>query len=122
MDRALAWVLLLYPRPMRRRYGLEIAQLTHDLIRLEGRSPVRLFLSLALGGLGARIAWFARARLATAAAVTTTVACMALVNLGGASAKPAHPSAHHAKTRRHLATTQVRSPLRHGGFVWGVPR
>ena len=46
MDRALAWVLLLYPRQMRRRYGLEIAELTRDLIRLEDRSPARLQLQL----------------------------------------------------------------------------
>ena len=51
MDRALAWVLLLYPRQMRRRYGPEIAELTRDLIRLEDRSSVRLLVSLAVHGL-----------------------------------------------------------------------
>ena len=87
MDRALGWVLLLYPRPMRRRYGTEIVELTRDLIRLERRSPVRLLLSLAAHGLGCRVAWFAKTRVATAVAVTTSVACVALVNMGAASAK-----------------------------------
>jgi hypothetical protein len=97
VDRALAWVLLLYPRQMRRRYGLEIAELTRDLIRLEDRSPVRLLVSLAVHGLGCRVAWFARTRVVTAVAVTTSVACVALVNMGAASAKQGDPTPHQAK-------------------------
>ena len=97
MDRMLAWVLLLYPRRMRRRYGPEIAELTLDLIRLERRSPIRLLSSLAVHGLGCRLAWFARTRVATAIAVTTSVACVALVNMGAASAK--QPASHQTRTR-----------------------
>ena len=103
MDRALAWVLLLYPRHMRRRYGQEIAELTRDLIRLERRSRVRLLASLAVHGLGCRMARFARTRVATAVAVTTSVACVAFVNMGAASAKPPTP---------HQATVQVRTVAR----------
>jgi hypothetical protein len=103
VDRALAWVLLLYPRQMRRRYGPEIAELTRDLIRLEDRSSVRLLVSLAVHGLGCRMAWFARARVVTAVAVTTSVACVALVNMGAASAKQGDPTPRQAKTGLHAA-------------------
>ncbi|HLJ02077.1 MAG TPA: hypothetical protein VKT31_01475 [Solirubrobacteraceae bacterium] len=126
MDRVLAWLLRLYPRQMRRRYGHEIATLTLDLIRLEGRSPVRLSVSLALDGLGCRIAWLARTRVATATAVTTTVACVALVNMGGASAKqagPGHrPATAHVRSVRHApaagraAHSRNRKTLRLEGF------
>jgi hypothetical protein len=99
VDRALAWVLLLYPRRMRRRYGAEIAELTEDLIRLERRSPVRLLCSLAVHGIGCRLAWFARTRVATAIAVSTSVACVALVNMGAASAK--QPASHQTRSQLH---------------------
>lgn len=123
MDRALAWVLLLYPRQMRRRYGLEIAELTRDLIRLEDRSSVRLLASLAVHGLGCRMAWFARTRVVTAVAVTTSVACVALVNMGAASAKQGDPTPHQAKAGLHAAeqrprTVRVeRSRASHRSFV-----
>ena len=103
MDRALAWVLLLYPRQMRRRYGLEIAELTRDLIRLEHPSPVCLLVSLAVHGLGYRMAWFARTRVVTTVAVTTSVACVALVNMGAASAKQGDPTPRQAKAGLHAA-------------------
>jgi hypothetical protein len=105
VDRALAWALLLYPRQMRRRYGLEIAELTRDLIRLEDRSSVRLLVSLAVHGLGCRMAGFARTRVVTAVAVTTSVACVALVNMGAASAKQGDPTPRQAKAQVH-ATEQ----------------
>jgi hypothetical protein len=101
VDRVLGWVLLLYPRQMRRRYGQEIAELTQDLIRLERRSPALLLSSLAAHGLGCRLAWFARTRVATAIAVATSVACVALVNMGAASAK--QPAPQRTSTRRHSA-------------------
>jgi hypothetical protein len=113
VDRVLAWVLLLYPRQMRRRYGLEIAELTLDLIRVDGRSPVRLLFSLAVHGLGCRMAWFARTRVATALAVTTSVACVALVNLGAASAK--QPASHQTKA-------QLNSAAAHGARSSTHPR
>jgi hypothetical protein len=91
MERLLAWVLLLYPRRMRRRYGPEIHELTLDLIRLEGRSPIPLFVSVAVHGLRCRVTWVARARAATAIAVTASVVCVALVNMGAASAKQPGP-------------------------------
>lgn len=111
MDRALAWVLLLYPRQMRRRYGPEIAEVTMDLIRLERRSPARLLSSLAVHGLGCRLTWFARTRLATAVAVATSVACVALVNMGAASAK--QPASHGTRTQLHApAPRRSNAPAR----------
>jgi hypothetical protein len=101
VDRVLAWVLLLYPRRIRRRYGHEITQLTLELIRFERRSPVRLFGSLAVHGLGCRMAWVARTRVATAVAVATSFACVALVNMGAASAKQPDPAPHPAKAPLH---------------------
>jgi hypothetical protein len=50
---------------MRRRYGLEIAQLTRDLIRLEGCSPVRLIASLVVR------AWSGKGSAAPGAAART---------------------------------------------------
>ena len=101
MDRVLAWVLLLYPRHVRRRYGPEIAELTLDLIRLERRSPVRLLGSLAVHGLGCRMAWFVRTRVVTGLAVATSFACMALVDMGAASAKQPDPAPRSAKAQLH---------------------
>ena len=113
MDRALAWVLLLYPRQMRRRYGLEIAELTRDLIRLKERSSARLLVSLAFHGLGCRMACFARTRVVTAVAVTTSVACVALVNMGAASAKQGDPTPHQSRAQLHAPANGIisgRSP------------
>jgi hypothetical protein len=111
VDRVLAWVLLLYPRQMRRRYGPEIAEVTLDLIRLERRSPARLLCSLAVHGLGCRLAWFARTRVATAVAVATSVACVALVNMGAASAKQ---SASH-QTRTQLPPASIATNANRAG-------
>lgn len=123
MDRALAWVLLLYPRQMRRRYGLEIAELTRDLIRLGERSSARLLVSLAVHGLGCRMAWFARTRVVTAVAVTTSVACVALVNMGAASAK--QPASHQTRTQLHSAAHARRTPSKPDAPVravrWRLP-
>jgi hypothetical protein len=87
MDRVLTWILLLYPRGMRRRYGREISELTQELIRRDGRSSFGLCISLIGQGLGCRVATFMTARVATAFAVATSVGCIAFANLSVANAK-----------------------------------
>jgi len=125
VDRLLAWVLVLYPRQMRRRYGPEIAELTLDLIRLEGRSPIGLFVSLAVDGLRCRMTWFARTRLTTAIAVTTSVVCMAVVNMGAASAKQPGPPPERVRAHLRSAEPEPETARRLQGagrpdYLWGA--
>ena len=68
-------ILLLYPRRVRRRHGVEIVTLMDDLIAHEGRSRAGLFMRLAVDGLVQRIA--------STAAIWTVVAVLAATSFGG---------------------------------------
>jgi protein-S-isoprenylcysteine O-methyltransferase Ste14 len=56
MSRRMRWLLALYPRAWRDRYGREVADLTEELIRAGDTTPLRAGLELAAAAAAARAA------------------------------------------------------------------
>jgi hypothetical protein len=125
MTRRLAGaILLLYPRRVREGHGPEIVTLIDDLVAHEGRSPVGLFVRLAVDGVVQRIA--------STATVWTVVTVLAATSFGGlaisefAAASALHgpprtvptvaPARHTHQTPRHLPRSR-RTSRRSAGTI-----
>jgi len=95
-------ILLLYPRRVRKRHGLEIVSLIDDLIAHDKRSRARLLIRLAVDGLVQRTA--------TTTTAWTMVAVLAATSLAGLAVSDfAAASAHQDATR----TTRTLAPAQH---------
>lgn len=93
----MSWLLHLYPRSWRRRYGAEAAQLTAELIRAGDLTPFRATLDLIAG---AALAWAWRLNRPSAVDLAVRNVAFALVvpGLGGfwlpwwLASRPGHPA------------------------------
>jgi hypothetical protein len=84
-------ILLLYPRPVRKRHGPEIAALIDDLIARDGRSRARLFIRLAVDGLVQRTAATTTAWTVAAVLAATSLAGLTASDFAAASAHQGAP-------------------------------
>jgi len=74
MSRRMRWLLALYPRAWRDRYGREVADLTEELIRAGDTTPLRAALELAAAAAVERGRALSRPAAPTTAAAAITVA------------------------------------------------
>ena len=107
--RATRVILLLYPRRVRERHGLEIAALIDDLIMHDGRSRAGLFIRLAIDGLIQRTATTTTVWTAVAVLAATSLAGLAASGFAAASAQGgAQRTPSTVAPARHVQTTPHR--------------
>jgi hypothetical protein len=102
--RLLRWLLVLYPRAWRDRYGAEVASLNEELIRAGETTPLRAGLGLIAGAAVERGRAPARTRYAVAASAIVLV----LVGAGVASAVTRPPARTAAIQRRTPTVASAR--------------